>query len=218
MGANLCRSACPGRRRGGPGLGRRRRFHDRPCPPARRRSPSKGAPAGEPHDHALGRSRGGLTTKIHLASDGRCRPLAFILTPGQAGDAPAFTQVMATIRVTRPKGRPRTRPVVVPADKAYSSRAIREHLRRRRIRAVIPQPADQITNRRRLGSKGGRPPGFDREAYKRPPPDVRCRGSAVQPQVRAIGTWPGPDPGGRGSGPGKENGSVFDRSSGGRCP
>ncbi|MDQ1006940.1 hypothetical protein QFZ82_001425 [Streptomyces sp. V4I23] len=29
---------------------------------------------GEPHDHAIGRSRGGLTTKIHLASDGNCRP------------------------------------------------------------------------------------------------------------------------------------------------
>ncbi|WP_245252014.1 IS5 family transposase [Streptomyces sp. KCTC 0041BP] len=124
--------------------------------------------------HALGRSRGGLTTKIHLASDGRCRPLAFILTPGQAGDAPAFTQVMATIRVTRPKGRPRTRPVVVLADKAYSSRAIREYLCRRRIRAVIPQPADQIANRRRLGSKGGRPPGFDREAYKQRNTVERC--------------------------------------------
>jgi transposase len=35
-----------------------------------------------------------LTTKIHLAADSRCRPLAFVLTPGQAGDAPAFAQVM----------------------------------------------------------------------------------------------------------------------------
>ncbi|MFB7085448.1 IS5 family transposase [Streptomyces sp. NPDC056296] len=43
------------------------------------RSPRKGAPAGEPADHAIGRSHGGLTTKIHLASDARCRPLAFVL-------------------------------------------------------------------------------------------------------------------------------------------
>lgn len=35
----------------------------------------QGAPAGEPADHAIGRSRGGLTTKIHLAADGHCRPL-----------------------------------------------------------------------------------------------------------------------------------------------
>ncbi|MEU8779833.1 IS5 family transposase [Streptomyces sp. NPDC048606] len=134
----------------------------------------KGAPAGEPDDHALGRSRGGLTTKIHLAADGHCRPLAFIVTPGQAGDAPAFTQVMNAIRVTRPKGRPRTRPTVVLADKAYSSRAIREHLRKRGIRAVIPQPADQIANRKRLGRKGGRPPAFDKTAYKQRNTVERC--------------------------------------------
>ncbi len=81
---------------------------------------------------------------------------------------------MAAIRVARPQGRPRTRPVVVLADKAYSSRAIREHLRRRRIRAVIPQPADQIANRRRLGRKGGRQPAFDREVYKQRNTVERC--------------------------------------------
>ncbi|WP_200840154.1 IS5 family transposase [Streptomyces sp. SLBN-115] len=59
--------------------------------------PAKRAPAGEPADHALGRSRGGLKTKIHLAADGRCRALAFVLTPGQAGDAPAFEQVMTRL-------------------------------------------------------------------------------------------------------------------------
>ncbi|MFE2146638.1 IS5 family transposase [Streptomyces sp. NPDC059456] len=134
----------------------------------------KGAPAGEPADHALRRSRGGLTTKIHLAADGRCRPLAFVITPGQAGDAPAFEQVMARIRVPRPAGRPRTTPTAVLADKAYSSRAIRGHLRKRGIRAVIPQPADQAANRQRLGSRGGRPPAFDREAYKRRNTVERC--------------------------------------------
>ncbi|MFI2609283.1 IS5 family transposase [Kitasatospora sp. NPDC018619] len=66
----------------------------------------EGAPADEPDHHALGRSRGGLTTKIHLATDGRCRPLCFHLTPGQAGDAPAFEHIMAALRVPRPVGRP----------------------------------------------------------------------------------------------------------------
>jgi hypothetical protein len=37
----------------------------------------------EPDDHALGRSRGGLTTKVHLACDSQGRPLAFLLSPGQ---------------------------------------------------------------------------------------------------------------------------------------
>ncbi|MFJ9790627.1 IS5 family transposase [Streptomyces globosus] len=134
----------------------------------------KGPPAGEPDDHAIGRSRGGLTTKIHLAADDRCRPLAFHLTAGQAGDAPAFTDVMARLRVPRRRGRPRTRPDVVLADKAYTSRAIREHLRKRGIRAVIPVPADQRGHRLRRGSRGGRPPAFDRETYKQRNTVERC--------------------------------------------
>lgn len=62
--------------------------------------------------------------------------------------------------------RPRTRPAAVIADKAYSSRDTREGLRARRIRAVIPQPSDQIVRRQRGGSAGGRPPAFDATAYR----------------------------------------------------
>ncbi|GAA2639851.1 hypothetical protein GCM10010425_50370 [Streptomyces spororaveus] len=51
------------------------------------------------------------------------------------------------------------------ADRAYSTRAIRNHLRGQGIRAVIPQPSDQIGHRLRRGHRGGRPPGFDAEAY-----------------------------------------------------
>ncbi|WSR61133.1 IS5 family transposase [Streptomyces sp. NBC_01198] len=142
-----------------------------------------GSPAGEPHDHAIGRSRGGLTKKIHLAADDRCRPMAFVLTPGQAGDAPAFTQVMARLRVPRPRGRPRTRPDVVLADKAYSSRAIRDHPRRRGIRAVIPIPADQRGHRLRRRSRGGRPPALDRDAYKQL--------NTVEPCINRLKQWRG---------------------------
>ncbi len=60
------------------------------------------------------------------------------------------------------------------ADKAYSSRAIRAHLRRRAIRAVIPQPVDQIAKRKRRGRAGGRPPAFDRDAYKQRNTVERC--------------------------------------------
>ncbi|MGW7512814.1 IS5 family transposase [Streptomyces massasporeus] len=134
----------------------------------------KGPPPGEPVDHAIGRSRSGLTTKIHLASDSRCRPLAFVLTAGQAGDAPAFTAVIARLRVPRRRGQPRTRPDTVLADTAYSSRAIRGYLRRRGIRTVIPIPADQLRHRMRRGSDGGRPPAFDRDAYKQRNTVERC--------------------------------------------
>jgi transposase len=74
---------------------------------------------------------------------------------------------MAAIRIRRRgPGRPRTRPGHVLGDKAYSSRAIRAHLRRRQIVATIPEPADQTNNRLRRGRKGGRPPQFDAERYK----------------------------------------------------
>jgi putative transposase len=51
-------------------------------------------------------------------------------------------------------------------DKAYSSRANRELLRGRNIKAVISEPADQVGHRRRRGRAGGRPPAFDSEIYK----------------------------------------------------
>lgn len=63
-------------------------------------------------------------------------------------------------------GRPRTRPDAILADKAYSSRAIRADLRARGIRAVIPQPSDQIRHPKNRGSAGGRPPTFDPHAYR----------------------------------------------------
>lgn len=115
----------------------------------------------------LGRSRGGLTSKVHLAADLRARPLSRIITPGQRHDAVAFDAVMAGIRIARHgPGRARTRPGQVLADKAYSSRAIRAALRRRHTTATIPERADQQANRARRGSQGGRPPAFDAEAYK----------------------------------------------------
>jgi len=120
----------------------------------------------EPGHHGLGRSRGGLSTKIHAAVDGQGRALAIALTPGQDGDAPMMLPLLAQIRVNRPSGRPRTRPERVLADKAYSSRAIRSHLRSRGIAAAIPEPDDQKGHRARRGSAGGRPVTYDKTAYK----------------------------------------------------
>lgn len=73
---------------------------------------------------ALGRSRGGLTTKVHLACDGRGLPLAVVVTPGNVNDSTVFDEVLDVLRVPRSgAGRPRRRPDVVIADKASSSRA-----------------------------------------------------------------------------------------------
>ncbi|MEU1191842.1 IS5 family transposase [Streptomyces sp. NPDC005859] len=121
----------------------------------------------EPADHALGRSRGGLTTKIHLAVEQGQKPLSVVITAGQRGDSPQFEPVLEAIRVPRlALGRPRKRPERVRADKAHDSCKNRAYLRRRGIRATIPIPADRARNRQSLGSRGGRPPKFDKTDYR----------------------------------------------------
>jgi transposase len=75
--------------------------------------------------------------------------------------------LLADLAVPRPAGgRPRTRPDCLIADKAYSSRGHRALLRRRGIRAVIPEPADQAAHRRRRGRHGGRPVSYDHHLYR----------------------------------------------------
>ncbi|MFE0802678.1 IS5 family transposase [Streptomyces sp. NPDC058812] len=134
-----------------------------------------GGISDEPDDHALGRSRGGLTTKIHLACDGKGRPLAILVTPGQRHDSVCARPLLERIRVPRTgPGRPRCRPDQVIADKAYSSRGFRAYLRKRGIANTIPEKTDQRRHRLRRGGYGGRPPGFDREAYRRRNVIERC--------------------------------------------
>ncbi|PBC77027.1 transposase [Streptomyces sp. TLI_235] len=89
-----------------------------------------------------------------------------VLTEGQAADSPQFIPVLAKVRVRGPVGRPRTRPDAVAGDKAYSSCGNRVHLRKRGIKAVIPEKRDQAANRKRKGSAGGRPVGHDAELYR----------------------------------------------------
>ena len=131
------------------------------------RREAAGGVCAEPADHGLGRSRGGWTTKVHLACDQGGRPLSMLLTAGHRGDSPQFVPVLAAIRVPRlGPGRPRVRPDLVLADRAYTSRANRAYLRRRGIRACIPSKSDQDAHRKAKGSRGGRPPAFDAQVYR----------------------------------------------------
>lgn len=108
-----------------------------------------------------------MTCKIHLAADGRGRPLGLVLTGGNAADTTFLSTVLETISVRDGRaGRPRTRPDRVLADKAYTSAANRRFLSDRGIRVTIPEREDQKAGRARRGSAGGRPRGFDAEAYK----------------------------------------------------
>jgi transposase len=113
--------------------------------------------------------------------------LSVVLTGGNTNDCTMFETVLSGLRFPRPgPGRPVTRPHRVIADKGYSSRAIRAHLRRRGIRATIPERRDQRANRARRGRSGGRPPAFHPAINKRRNVVERCFNRLKQ--FRAIAT------------------------------
>lgn len=106
---------------------------------------------------ALGYSKGGFSTKIHLRCEGNGKPVTFLLTVGQRNEAVVFESLMEQGEVKRGgQGRPRVRPQRVAGDKAYTGRRIRSYLRRRGIGAVIPR----LSNEPRRGTR------FDRQAYR----------------------------------------------------
>jgi transposase len=120
-------------------------------------------------------------------ADRRCRPIARVISAGQRHDGIMFQQVMSAVRVPRRgQGRPRTRPAAVMCDKAYSSKKNRAYLRKRKIKAVIPEKSDQQANRRKRGAKGGRPPGFDAVRYRDRNTGERCFN--LLKQCRAVAT------------------------------
>ena len=109
----------------------------------------------EPADHALGRSRGGFGTKIHLVGDSRGNVVGIHITAGQAHESRAFEPTMARRLFHRRHGRRRW-PRRLAGDKGYSYPRIRRWCRRRKIEPVIPTRKDQP-----------REEDFDRVMYKR---------------------------------------------------
>lgn len=89
-----------------------------------------------------------------------------VVTGGQRNDGAMMQDTLKGIYVPRPTGRPRTTPDTVMADRGYTSGVNREYLRDHHVKAVIPQKKNEIASRKKKGSKGGRPPAFDAEAYK----------------------------------------------------
>ena len=130
--------------------------------------------ADEPEDHALGRSRGGFGTKVHLVRDGHGVPLAVTLTPGQRHESTQFEAVLGKVRLRGP----RCRPVKLTGDKGYSYGRIWRWLARHGIKAVIPRRKDQRPDDNRVR--------FDREAYRRRSTVERCIGWLKE--CRAVAT------------------------------
>ncbi|WP_371132814.1 IS5 family transposase [Corynebacterium phoceense] len=122
----------------------------------------------EPAVHTGGRTRGGLATKARSGVTGNRRAMVIIVTGEQSHDSEVLPNVFEGLRVPQLSGagRPRVRPNVVIADRAYPSATYRDHCRRRGIKFVSPERKDQVNNRKRTGAKDGRPPKRDANRYK----------------------------------------------------
>jgi transposase len=118
-----------------------------------------GAVGGQEHE-ALGRSRGGFSTKVHVRAEGGGRPMALVISGGERHESLYVGALLAAGHVRRVgAGRPRARPGRLVGDRGYSYRAVRRPLARRHISAVIPRRRDQ-----RPGD--GRHGRFDCETYR----------------------------------------------------
>ena len=110
----------------------------------------------------VGVSKRGKGTKWMLVTDGNGVPLGFHLAAANRSEHKLAEQTLATIHVKGKRGRPRTRPVCLCADRGYTSRKFRSYLRKRGIKVCIP-------DKRRPSHwkpKRGRPIHYYAELYK----------------------------------------------------
>lgn len=121
--------------------GTRHRLHPHQGPPLGPRVEKKGDAI-----QAVGRSRGGRTSKIHALADHLGRPVAFTLTPGNIADISVAKDLLDTLAP----------PKRLLADKAYDADSLRNWLSSRRVQAVIPSNATRRT-----------PYPLDKTAYRR---------------------------------------------------
>lgn len=131
----------------------------------------------EPPDDAIGRSCGGLTTKVHALTDELCSLNTVLLSAGQAGDNPMLWPLLEAHRTaTRASFR-------LLGDKAFSHNSTRTRLRTMRIKHTIPEKSDQIAWRKARGPAGGRAPAFDPKLY--------CNRTTVERGVSRLKQWRG---------------------------
>jgi transposase len=108
----------------------------------------------EPEDHALGRSRGGFGTKLHLVVDSDGTPLGVVLSPGKTHEMKMVDELLdpySTVVIWN-----LCDPEALAGDKAYSANRLRNQLREMGILPVIPTKSNESPD-----------PGFDRELYRR---------------------------------------------------
>lgn len=103
----------------------------------------------------MGRSRGGLSTKIHLRVDGKGQVITFLLTPGQQHEMSVAKDLMDQGWIKQANGKNRLRPRRIVGDKGYTSKEFRHFLHQRGIRYTIPRRS----NEKRKGQ-------FDKKVYR----------------------------------------------------
>ena len=121
---------------------------------------------GNQRQEALGRSRGGFSTKIHLRTDAKGRPLAFDVTGGEAHEVKGYDALMELCEA---------HPAKLLGDRGYDANAIRDDLKERGIEPVIPPKSNRA-----------QPIEYDRDAYKRRNLIERCVNALKQ--FRRIAT------------------------------
>jgi transposase len=121
--------------------GARHRFYDHPGAPACGRGKR-----GNQNQEALGRSRGGFSTKVHLRTNAQGNPLTFEISGGEVHEVNAYDALMGLDDVN---------PEKLLADKGYDSDAIRDDLAKRGIEAVIPPRSNRTIHIE-----------YDRQAYR----------------------------------------------------
>ena len=114
----------------------------------------------EPADHALGRCRGGFSTKIHLLCDGEGRPLHFHLTGGQVHESTVVQSLLeeADAQVLNADGNAVPWPVHAAGDKGYRAQWLDEYLLERGITPVIPSKENEDRDARLVP--------FEKEVYR----------------------------------------------------
>jgi transposase len=134
----------------------------------------KRAQVEEPEKHALGYSRGGFGTKVHLLVTGRGIVLGIYVTPGQQHESTAFQPLLRRVLLRRRPGLPYW-PTKLAGDKGYSYPHIRPWARRHHIGSVIPTRKDQP-----------RQESFDKASYRKRNRIERVIGHYKE--CRALGT------------------------------
>lgn len=114
----------------------------------------------EPDDHALGRSRGGFSTKIHLICDADGCPIHFEVTAGQAHENTSLVDLLnnTDTEITTGEGEVVAWPAAIAGDKGYRAEWIDEMFLEMGITPVIPSKENEDQTARQVE--------FDKELYR----------------------------------------------------